>query len=398
MPSALHVVNVLEEGAVGGPQRRSIAVAEELNSRPDLNIRTTLLFSNGAADLRQACEDSGIGYVQMPMDALSRRRQDATRYVATFVPQVAALVKYLRSSDVDAVHVSGGSFCFKGPIAARIAGVPYAWHLNDTKSHALVRRCFQLVAKIAPPAHLIFAADPVRNSYERWIPKNLAGSIVPAPHRRDLLDLSRSAFSDPYPAVEGCRILMLSNTNPVKGIDTAIQAMAETAESAHLFVAGGTKSTQIEYQDRLNELVTETGAPVTFIGHLTDVAPYLAHADMSLCSSRAEASPLSVWEAAAAGKPIVSTDVGDVARLLPNEKAALIVPPESSTDLARAIDRLASDAQLRASLGREAQQRMATTTSVDIIAKLSALAYRATAGLASTGDDNTGHRRQSSTA
>jgi len=372
----LHIVNILEEGAIGGPQRRSLAVARELSERPaGAGADTTLLFPRGADALKHACAAMGVSTAQLPIDTLSRQPKAALRYVATSIPQILSMARWLRKTKPDVVHVSGGSFCFKGPIAARLAGVPFLWHLNDTKSDRKVRRTFQVVATLFRPAHLIFAAHAVQRSYAEWLPRGVEGSIVPAPHRSDLLDLSRADFADPYPEACGQRILMLSNINTVKGLDDALDAIQQVNAHATLFIAGGVKSTQEAYFKQLQDRVAKDGLPVVFLGHCSDVGPYLLHADMSLCASLAEASPLSVWEAAATGKAIVSTDVGDVARELPDEEAALIVAVGDSQAMANALDRIASDESLRTRLGNAARQRMQLATSVEQVGNLSLNAY-----------------------
>lgn len=381
----LRVVNILEEGAIGGPQRRSLAVAVELAGRDGTRgADTTLLFPSSARDLKTACDDAGVSARQLRLDTLSRKRKAAVRYGATFAPQVLSLARELRKMECDVVHVSGGSFCLKGPIAARLAGVPYLWHLNDTKSDPKVRRAFQLIARTCRPAHLIFAAHAVRSSYAEWLPPGTPGSIVPAPHRSDLLAMDAGQIPDPFPEGPGVRILMLANVNTVKGLDDALTCMGQMQRQATLFIAGGVKNTQREYYRSLQDRVAREELPVVFLGHCSDVSAYLAHADISLCASLAEASPLSVWEAAAAGKPVVSTDVGDVARELTHGEAALIVPVGDTGAMATALDRLVVDQALRERLGSEARQSMQRGTSIDHVATLSLAAYEAATGQRST--------------
>ena len=77
--------------------------------------------------------------------------------------------------------------------------------------------------------------------------------------------------------------------------------------------------------------------------------------DILLLSSRHEAGPLVVLEAAVAGVPTVGTAVGHVAEWAPD--AAVSVPVGDGRALARATAALASDEPRRLSLAREAQRR-----------------------------------------
>jgi glycosyltransferase involved in cell wall biosynthesis len=86
-------------------------------------------------------------------------------------------------------------------------------------------------------------------------------------------------------------------------------------------------------------------------GFVKDIAALWARAHIAVLPSHREGLPLSLLEAAACGRPLVATDVPgcrDIAR--PNINA-LLVPVDDVDALARAIDRLASDAPLRRAFG-----------------------------------------------
>jgi len=377
----IRVVNMLEEGVLGGPQRRSVLVAAELAARPGaFGADTTLLFPRESPALEHACEEAKVDYRQLPIDTLSRHPRAAMRYPVTIGPQVWRIANYLKASDVDLVHVSGGSFCWKGPLAARLAGVPFAWHLNDTGAPGAVREVFKKVARVTKPAHIIYAGYAVRDYYGPLVDEQIPSSIVPAPY--GVAAAARSAaLDDPFNDDALFRILMLANVNPVKGLDFAIDAIVELRSrgaDADLYIAGAVKDTQVPYHDALRARAHPVRDAVHFLGYCSDVAPYLAHADMAICTSRAEASPLAVWEAAASGKPIVSADVGDVARTLPDEEAALIVPVGDVEGFATSIQRLIKDPKLRQRLGTDARRRIQDGMSISAVADASLAAYQAT--------------------
>jgi glycosyltransferase involved in cell wall biosynthesis len=59
--------------------------------------------------------------------------------------------------------------------------------------------------------------------------------------------------------------------------------------------------------------------------------------------SRDEVSPLVVLEAMSRGMPIVATDVGEVANMLPDGRYGRVVPKDSVMPLADAIELLLED-------------------------------------------------------
>jgi glycosyltransferase involved in cell wall biosynthesis len=87
--------------------------------------------------------------------------------------------------------------------------------------------------------------------------------------------------------------------------------------------------------------------------------------DLLVHTSRHEAGPMAVLEAALAGVPTVGTDVGHVNEWAPD--AAVAVPVGNARALALAVDSLLADEPRRIAIAREAQAR-ATAIDADFTA------------------------------
>lgn len=112
---------------------------------------------------------------------------------------------------------------------------------------------------------------------------------------------------------------------------------------------------------------------VVFAGHRTDVADVLGALDVFCISSLYEGTPLALFEAMAAGKPVVSTSVDGCREVLEDGVSGLLVPPGDPAALAAALDRAAADPALRAALGRralEASRRYDVRACVDAMQAL----------------------------
>ena len=96
---------------------------------------------------------------------------------------------------------------------------------------------------------------------------------------------------------------------------------------------------------------------VELLGARADIAELLARSDVFVLSSSSEGFPVSILEAMAAGLPVVATDVGGVAEAVEDGETGLLVPPADSEALARALERLVSDADLRRRLGAAGRAR-----------------------------------------
>jgi glycosyltransferase involved in cell wall biosynthesis len=93
---------------------------------------------------------------------------------------------------------------------------------------------------------------------------------------------------------------------------------------------------------------------IVFAGHRQDIPAILAAIDVLCISSTYEGTPLALFEAMAAGKPIVSTAVDGCREVLEHGHTALLVPPRDSEALAAALLRLVGDPSEREALGRNA--------------------------------------------
>lgn len=169
--------------------------------------------------------------------------------------------------------------------------------------------------------------------------------------------LDRWPAAAPRPRTVGAplRLVHVANLNRVKDQETLLQAMVllrERGVDFRLDVVG---------EDTLGGAVQRRcealglADVVTFHGFMPHAAtrPWVEGADIMLVSSRHEAGPLVVLEAAVAGLPTVGTRVGHIADWAPD--AAVAVPVADPRGLAEAIARLAADEAERLRLARAAQ-------------------------------------------
>jgi len=97
---------------------------------------------------------------------------------------------------------------------------------------------------------------------------------------------------------------------------------------------------------------------VHFLGVRSDVDRLLN--EFTLLAHPARQEPLGrvLLEAAAAGVPVVATDVGGTREIFPPETgSACLVPPDDSAALAAAVGRLLKDADRRTAMGLAARLR-----------------------------------------
>jgi glycosyltransferase involved in cell wall biosynthesis len=172
------------------------------------------------------------------------------------------------------------------------------------------------------------------------------------------------------------RLLHVASLNKVKDQATLLRAMA-------LLVAQGVDvRLDIVGQDALGGAIQQLCADLGLAGHVqfhgfhshAELRHFFADADLLVVSSRHEAGPLVMLEAAIAGLPTVGTAVGHIADWAPD--AAIAVPVGDVAALAAAITGLARDDGERLRLAHNAQA-IALAEDADATAVRTLRLYRA---------------------
>ena len=129
-------------------------------------------------------------------------------------------------------------------------------------------------------------------------------------------------------------VLFVGRLAAIKNLPLLFDAFAGLLEhipQAILRIVGAGESDQM-----LRALAERRQLPVRFEGVVSPhkVAVYYAAADVLVLTSREEGSPTVIKEALAAGIPVVSTDVGDVAELLKSDIRLGLITKDSPTAVA----------------------------------------------------------------
>jgi glycosyltransferase involved in cell wall biosynthesis len=135
-------------------------------------------------------------------------------------------------------------------------------------------------------------------------------------------------------------LLVLGRLEPQKGHRVLLEALPyvrrEFSRIRLVCVGEGCLRQELEQQARALGLQES----VRFVGFRSNVADWLALADISVLPSFYEGLPLVAVESLAAGRPMVATAVDGTNEVVVNERTGLTVPPGDPEQLAGAILRL----------------------------------------------------------
>lgn len=107
---------------------------------------------------------------------------------------------------------------------------------------------------------------------------------------------------------------------------------------------------------RLESLAAALGltSRVIFAGHVGEVRPYYALADLLALPSHSEGSPNVILEAMAAGLPVLATAVGGVPEIVTHEETGLLVQARDTAAMAAGAVRLLTEGELSRRLSANA--------------------------------------------
>jgi glycosyltransferase involved in cell wall biosynthesis len=159
------------------------------------------------------------------------------------------------------------------------------------------------------------------------------------------------------------RLLTLGRLVERKGIDTAIEALAQLP-GVELVVAGGPERDLLgrdtEYR-RLRGIARDRGVAdrVVFTGAVprTQVPALIRSADIVVCTPWYEPFGITPLEAMACGVPVVASAVGGLTDSVVHGTTGLLIPARDGAALAAAAGTLLGDPKMRAAFGEAGARR-----------------------------------------
>jgi L-malate glycosyltransferase len=162
--------------------------------------------------------------------------------------------------------------------------------------------------------------------------------------------------------------LFVGRLNPVKGLDLLLTSWAQVFSArrdARLVLVGDGQE-----RESLTRLAKELHIEqqVVFVGHSSDVAPYLAVADFGLLTSHAEGLSNSLLEYMACGLAVIGSRLSGTEDFVMPGQSGWLFEPGDGEGLTKALQALAvtSPASLR-EMGLNAKQHILTTASLPAV-------------------------------
>jgi glycosyltransferase involved in cell wall biosynthesis len=277
------------------------------------------------------------------------------------------LNRELRRENVTLVCTKGLFSHFYGGLAARLAGIPCVWHVQDLVSD----RAGGLYAAVMGVAGRLLAQRVIADG------TSIRDQLAPYIPADRLIVLYNGVDTDQFsPAINGDSVRRewhahesdiligcVARLTAWKGQDLLIDAFGQVAKDfpqAKLVLVGSPVFDNDLFERRLRKMVADLQLQdrVIFAGFRWDLPQVLAALDIfAHASIEKDTSPLAVVSAMAAGKPIVTTQVAGVAELFTQDVDGILVPPKETRALAVALGAMLENPERRRVLGENARRK-----------------------------------------
>jgi glycosyltransferase involved in cell wall biosynthesis len=311
-----------------------------------------IAFQPAAGDIQEKIQNLGIPAQVSPLPPVKN--------ASPWLPLSALwkLVAVLRVNKPSMIHANGSRACLYSVLAGRLLGIPVLWHVRETIKDVFFydRLLFTLSRAVVCVSDSVktkrFASFPDRRKSKIHVVHNGVDSSIfhrnPSNRERVRRELG----------IEENEILfgVVANYVPLKGQDFFLQGAAALKNSNPalpfkvLLIGRPLDLSFFALLRRLaNELLLEDR--VLFREHTERIAGIYSALDIFVLPSSREGFSRSILEAMSTGLPVLATQLSEIQEAVVEGQNGLLVPHGDVETLRRAALTLATDRELRESMG-----------------------------------------------
>ncbi|MET3028147.1 glycosyltransferase [Flavobacterium sp. UW10123] len=330
----MRIVQIIDSLEVGGAERMAVNYANSLANK----IEFSGLISTRNEGLLLDHIDQKVAYLFL-------KRKSTIDLSAIF-----RLRNYLKKNKVDLIHAHSSSFFIAVLVKITMPWIKIIWHDHYGISQNLALRK-NLTLKLS--SYLFLGIISVNDSLQKWAQDYLnCKNLIYFPN----FIIKPAVFFDgiQLKGKDGQRIICVANLRPQKNHELLINGAKEIYEkfpewSFHLIG----KDFNDSYSANLLELVKEKGLSETvfFYGAVHNVQELLQQSDIAVLTSLSEGLPLAVLEYGLANLPVVTTNVGEISKVVPSSKEGLKIDSNNLTQFVESVQILIENQDIRKSLG-----------------------------------------------
>lgn len=342
----MKVMQLLHRLDVGGVERGVIDIARALTRR---SIEVVVASTGGP--LVKELEAIGVPHYEA--------EYTPSTPLASLVPWIARIV---RDEQVSLIHGRGTMPAWIGFHAARETGARFI-----TTCHGLYPRN-EYSECVAQGERIIAVSEKVRSHLQNQfhVPPSRIRRIYRGVDTAEFLPRKRKLA----PGAGAGRIINVGRLCKPKGqvefLD-ALELLRRKVPSFEAWIVGGSES-EVGYEAKIESKIRQLRleSHVTMFGTRRDIAQLLAESDIFVHTPRdPESFGRVLIEAGAVGIPVISTGTGGELEIIDHRVSGMLVPPDDTEGLARAMFELLTDKKLAASCAANLRTKVLKHFTVD---------------------------------
>lgn len=306
-----------------------------------------------------------------PMFAKTSRKYPLRSMFWT-IANIFGVIRYvfdLRSiilkNEIDIVYSNGIKCHILSAILKRISTINVVWHLQDFFPHIPAVNLFLKLFGVAPDL-VIANSQNVLDDFNQHIPSGWKINSERVVHNSvDPSEFLPALQIKSQPLV----ISLVAMLTPWKGQEIFIEAIKLVKQSLpnenfEAWIVGGEvykTAGESGYLEKLRSVISADGLDQTVFlkGLIEDVQSVYHRSEIVVhCSTKPEPFGRVIIEAMSSGCAVIASGAGGVIEIIDSEKNGLLVSPGRPRELADAIIKLITDANLRKQLGTAARQKV----------------------------------------
>ena len=361
-PKRPRIAYLIDSLQIGGTELNAVRLAEQLD-RDRFDLLVGHIHAQGP--LLERYHARGIRTEAFPFHGF---------FTPSFWRESWRLARWLRRERIDLLHTHDIYSNVFGVTTAKLAGTrsilaSRRWWHNDldpalVRLNAFSSRLAGQVVCNSPTISAVACAEyEIDTARVHFIPNFLELETFSKPDREQVLVL-REALGIPADAIVlgvVARLAAIKNHELILKVLPLI--LSKHPNLFTVFVGNGPHRTSLEREARNLGL----SGQVLFTGELPSRPNLHSLFDISLLTSRSEASPNSLLEAMAAGVPVIATRVGGIPDLIADKHTGLLIPSDDSDALAGALLHLLAHPGLCRAYGQCGRERARREFRSDVI-------------------------------
>ncbi len=332
----MRIVQLIDSLEVGGAERMAVNYANSLAEK--------MQFSGLIATRKEGLL---LDQVNQNVSYLFLSRKAVIDLKAIF-----RLKNYLKKNQVQIIQAHSSSFFLAILVKISMPNIKIIWHDHYGISQDLKSRK-KVSLKFA--SYFFLGIIAVNEDLKKWAKNHLhCSNVVCFPNF--ITESTIVSKSIKLKGQDGKRIICVANLRPQKNhellIDGALILHERFPEwTFHLVGKDFIDSHSAKLIEKVKALnLTEI---VFFYGAVNNSKDFLKQSDIAVLTSLSEGLPLAVLEYGLAGLPVVATDVGEIAKIIPSKEEGFVIESNNLNQFVNSVQVLIEEENTRKIMGKK---------------------------------------------